>query len=162
MERNIRLPVKAPTPPEVLEKRKAYYQRPEVKERYRARAATEEYKEYHRKRRAEPETKKAMAEYARMRYHFPPGLYDQLMEAQGQACALCRRPFDLSKPRSIHSDHCHIGKHARGLLCSNCNTAEGHIKSLGFGPEEFGRRLAAYLADPPAKRWERGEQVLHG
>ncbi len=137
--------------PEEIERRREYYSRPEVKERYKARAKTEEYREYQRAYRASAKAKQMAAERNRLRYHFPIGLFDQLMEAQGRACAICRAAFD-SSPRSIHSDHCHIGNMPRGLLCRHCNTLEGHLRKIGLAPEEFAARLAAYLADPPAKR----------
>lgn len=51
-------------------------------------------------------------------------------------------------------DHCHGSGIPRGLLCNNCNAAEGHIESTGLSPKEFGERLAAYLDNPPAQCME--------
>lgn len=53
--------------------------------------------------------------------------YEALLEAQGGACAICRKP-----PRGTHArdkrlvvDHCHTSGLNRGLLCNTCNRAIG-------------------------------------
>ena len=75
--------------------------------------------------------------------------YRKLLALQDGKCAICRRV--LGK-RIGHADHCHDTKKPRGLLCSTCNQAEGLIKRSGLSSGEFGKRLAAYLAHPPAEK----------
>ena len=75
--------------------------------------------------------------------------YARLMEIQGGNCALCLNPLEGRRP---HADHCHDEKRPRGILCATCNQLEGMVKSTGIEPEELGRRLAAYLAHPPAEK----------
>lgn len=50
----------------------------------------------------------------------------QLLEKQGCACAICRKPLETAK--NTHVDHCHETDVVRGLLCSNCNTGLGLYK----------------------------------
>jgi len=135
--------------PEVIARRKDYYQRPEVKVKYKLRHSTEEHKEYMKSWR-QSETGKAKLKEAGLRQRaFTLELWEALRQAQGNACAVCRRLFgeDLHK---IHADHCHDTNKPRGLLCNNCNHAEGQIKKTGLTPEEFAKRLQHYLNFPPA------------
>ncbi len=46
---------------------------------------------------------------------------------QGGACACCRRPLNLARPRSIHVDHDHETGEIRGILHAGCNTAIGNL-----------------------------------
>ena len=78
------------------------------------------------------------------------GVTDSLFKAvwavQGGLCALCGVVLE----RRAHADHCHDSKKFRGILCGPCNQAEGLIRRSGLAPELFGKRLSAYLSDPPA------------
>ena len=49
--------------------------------------------------------------------------YDVLLLKQGGACAVCRK----QQKRHLHVDHDHATDAVRGLLCSDCNTALGHL-----------------------------------
>lgn len=109
--------------PEVREAQRNYKQRPAVRERHR-----------------ELEMQRRLG--------IAPGTRDLLAAYQRNACAICISPFT----KTPHMDHCHDTGTVRGLLCGRCNTAEGYIKSLGIPPEEFGKKLAEYLANPPAKQ----------
>jgi hypothetical protein len=52
--------------------------------------------------------------------------YAQMMEDQGEACAICDAPFT---PENLaHIDHCHDSGKVRGLLCNNCNNGIGRFK----------------------------------
>lgn len=153
--------------PENLAKRAAYYRRPEVRQRYLDRQATAEHREYMKKWRAS-EGGQAVQKDAGLRNStegtFNLALWNELVKLQGNACAICRRSFDSLGYRDVHADHCHDELKPRGLLCRNCNHAEGQIKKTGLSPEEFGRRMSAYLADPPAssskvKRAEPEERI---
>ena len=57
--------------------------------------------------------------------------FDKLMISQHNMCAVCHVTFDLSmKVLSPHVDHCHNAGHVRGLLCGNCNSAEGLLQTI--------------------------------
>jgi Recombination endonuclease VII len=94
--------------------------------------------------------RKRGSKYRLSRYGLTQQMFDQLLEAQGHACAMGREPF--TKDSVIFIDHDHAccpkeksscGGCVRGLLCLSCNTALGHI-------ERKGDLARAYLANPPA------------
>lgn len=50
----------------------------------------------------------------------------ELLELQGQACAICGRAFTADlKP---HVDHDHASGRVRGFLCTNCNCGIGQFR----------------------------------
>jgi hypothetical protein len=51
--------------------------------------------------------------------------YAGLLEAQGNACAICGGEWTNGRP---HVDHDHKTGKVRGLLCGPCNTGIGHLK----------------------------------
>lgn len=58
--------------------------------------------------------------------------FDEMMEAQGGACAICLTVLDSSKLVVDHSHSCcpgriSCGKCIRGLLCQGCNIGIGHF-----------------------------------
>lgn len=67
--------------------------------------------------------------------------YDSLLESQGGACAICKKPCPTGRRLAV--DHDHKTGAVRGLLCHSCNLGIG---KLGDDPE---RLLAAakYLLD---------------
>ena len=76
-----------------------------------------------------------------------PEQFAQTLEAQGNACAMCRTPFKKGKRICIDHDHACCpptlpgrccGKCVRGLLCLTCNVAVGYI-------EAYGEMARAYL-----------------
>lgn len=72
--------------------------------------------------------------------------YDQLLRWQGNRCATCRKRFSRLRPACV--DHDHRTGEIYGLLCSPCN-----LDVLGRTRNpEFYIRVAAYLADPPARQ----------
>lgn len=52
--------------------------------------------------------------------------FDELLEAQGRACAICRVAFGKTKVEAPHVDHDHESNVVRGLLCSRCNFLIGN------------------------------------
>lgn len=52
--------------------------------------------------------------------------YDQMLEAQGGKCFICRR--HCSSGRRLAVDHNHVTGKVRALLCSNCNRGIGHFQ----------------------------------
>lgn len=74
-------------------------------------------------------------------------LFNNLLAFQAGLCPLCHRNMG----KHPHADHDHDTKRPRGLLCGNCNRAEGMIRKSGVSPELFAARLTAYLKYPPAE-----------
>lgn len=50
--------------------------------------------------------------------------YDALFLKQGGRCAVCGK----QQTQHLHVDHDHASGVVRGLLCSDCNTALGHLR----------------------------------
>jgi hypothetical protein len=48
-----------------------------------------------------------------------------MLDAQGNACAICRKTLDLTKQRAVHVDHNHATGVVRELLCPDCNKGLG-------------------------------------
>ena len=73
--------------------------------------------------------------------------YEELFEAQGGVCALCKKGETTKRMKKgdgrerLAVDHCHDTGRVRGLLCFKCNTAIG---SLG-DTEEDAQRVVDYL-----------------
>lgn len=76
------------------------------------------------------------------KYGITQDVYDALIYAQGNRCAICRTSFDgLARRPSI--DHCHNTKKVRGLLCSPCNTGIGLLRES----EEIFSNALRYLRE---------------
>lgn len=69
--------------------------------------------------------------------------YQDMLASQGAACAICRTVDPKSKSGTFTVDHDHSTGAVRGLLCSPCNLALGHMKDE---PERL-RAAADYLAN---------------
>jgi Recombination endonuclease VII len=89
--------------------------------------------------------------YRLSRYGLTQELYDQLLTAQQNACAMCGTQFGDGQPVFIDHDHAccpdektSCGECVRGLLDLSCNTALGHIERR----YELAR---AYLDNPPGR-----------
>lgn len=58
--------------------------------------------------------------------------YDSMLVAQNEVCAICENPEHVvdknGNRRKLAVDHCHTTGRVRGLLCTNCNKAIGHLK----------------------------------
>jgi hypothetical protein len=58
--------------------------------------------------------------------------YTSILNKQNNVCAICKlseKAFDKKgKVRNLAVDHDHDTGNVRGLLCTNCNTALGHLK----------------------------------
>lgn len=81
-----------------------------------------------------------------VRYGLTVDEYHKLSEAQGNVCAICKRPETVRDPRtdtlrSLAVDHCHSTGRVRALLCSLCNTAIGKMND---DPDRL-EAAAAYL-----------------
>jgi len=54
-------------------------------------------------------------------------LYDQLLQQQDYACAICKQHQSTFK-KALGVDHNHDTGKPRGLLCDNCNRALGYLQ----------------------------------
>lgn len=62
-------------------------------------------------------------------YGLSPNQYQEMLDAQGGKCAICREATVGNKARkNLFIDHCHSTDNVRGLLCGNCNNLLGHAK----------------------------------
>lgn len=61
-------------------------------------------------------------------YRLRPGQYQELLDAQRNACAICREPF----VKTPHVDHSHETGAVRGILCHRCNTWLWVFERPGF------------------------------
>lgn len=112
--------------------------------------------EFHRGKR-EPDglcgqCKDCMAEATRAHRLAKFGLtlesFDALLDAQGGACAICRKPCPRGGALSVDHDHTccpesdrSCGECVRGLLCRPCNVALGNLRD----DPKILRRAAEYL-----------------
>ena len=71
-------------------------------------------------------------------YGLTPPVLDDMREAQGNACAVCRSSFE---ERAMNIDHNHETGAVRELLCQPCNAALGQ---LGENAQVI-RALADYI-----------------
>ncbi len=55
--------------------------------------------------------------------------YKSMLEAQGGACAICKRPQKDKRGFPLHVDHDHGSEAVRGLLCNGCNRLIGCLES---------------------------------
>lgn len=67
-------------------------------------------------------------------YGITSAQYDEMLEAQGGVCAICRTDTPGAKKKFFHVDHCHDTGEVRGLLCMSCNSrilpaAEWYLKN---------------------------------
>ncbi|WP_037821884.1 endonuclease VII domain-containing protein [Streptomyces sp. NRRL B-24720] len=72
----------------------------------------------------------------RNKYGITPEQYDQLLEAQGGLCAICRGPQRGRRP-VLAIDHCHESGLVRALLCDYCNFKVGIYENSRVEVEEF-------------------------
>jgi len=59
-------------------------------------------------------------------------------------CSICDCALSNGK-RGRHIDHDHETGLVRGVVCCNCNLAEGYVKAIGIDPITWAKRLISYL-----------------
>ena len=68
---------------------------------------------------------RAMATYYLRTYGLTKKQYDEMLDSQGQCCALCKSTEGGNKWSSFSVDHDHNTGVVRGLLCRACNMGLG-------------------------------------
>ena len=58
-------------------------------------------------------------------YGITPEQYEDMLQTQGGACAICRAKKPGGRTKLFFIDHCHNTGKVRGLLCMRCNTGLG-------------------------------------
>jgi len=94
-------------------------------------AAAKKYGEEHREERLLRERgryhEERRAQRMLARYGITVEQYDEMLATQGGGCAICGSAAD-GNGRYLHIDHDHETGAVRGILCSNCNRALGHLR----------------------------------
>lgn len=75
----------------------------------------------------------------RRKYALEPEVFEAMVAACGNRCAICDR--DMGQGIGCNVDHCHATGRVRGLLCRLCNTALGQA---GDSPARL-RAMADYI-----------------
>ena len=96
------------------------------------------------RRRREPEYEHRR--WLKRKYGITPEQYKEMEEAQGGACAICKRPENsvhaaTGEVKLLAVDHCHETGRVRGLLCWRCNVVIGKAEDR----PDLLRSMAAYL-----------------
>ena len=143
------------TPEGKTAKRASRDNTPEAKALRAAKRSTEEQLWRRRKRRTKAQVKERELAYARRpdvrlrryarRYNLSGAELKAKIEGQRGRCAACHGP--LTPGRGTHIDHDHASGVVRGILCHDCNLAEGFL----HGSPKRARQIAAYL-----ERWLKG------
>jgi hypothetical protein len=82
----------------------------------------------------------------RKKYNITEAEYNQILEAQGGACAICCKPAEKFQ-KGLHVDHDHSTHLVRGLLCWACNRLLPSRTNLAA----LLSQAIFYLGDPPAE-----------
>lgn len=103
------------------------------------------HKEYHRqyyKKHKARFNSNARAYHLKTKYDINQSKLDEMLEAQGGKCAICRKPPNCGRYKGLNVDHDHRSGKIRGLLCWSCNAGLGHL-----GDDIRGiRRALSYLS----------------
>lgn len=98
--------------------------------------------------------KRGRADHLRRVYGITAEEYDAMLAAQGDVCAICGQTDPTRERRlegrkrlprrnidALRVDHDHVTGKVRGLLCTPCNQAIGHLRD----DPRLLRKAAAYL-----------------
>lgn len=97
--------------------------------------------EKNRYAKSKPETRE---KHLIRKYGVSLAIYEQMLTAQGGACAICKKLAISESYGVLHVDHCHKTGRVRGLLCRNCN----HVLGLMGDSAELMVVAARYLKVP--------------
>ena len=81
---------------------------------------------------------------------FTSELFDEMLEAQGNVCALCGSDKPGGRWNRFFADHNHNTGKARGVLCFQCNCALGIIEARDYN---WMNRARKYL-DEGGLNWD--------
>ena len=112
--------------PEVIEKERIKNARPEMKAYRKAYKKTGQGKESNKRYQQKNYDKRKEAVFKnriKSLYGITPERYAELLEKQGNKCAICR-----TDKKRFHIDHCHKTGRVRGILCTSCNMGIGLLK----------------------------------
>jgi hypothetical protein len=104
---------------------------------------------YYAERKDDPAFKQRRGEWQRKTlYGITEAERLLILERQGRACAICRKPAVDGRGRTQVVDHDHVTGRVRGILCAPCNSALGQL-----GDDEAGiLHVLAYLRSGDAPR----------
>jgi Recombination endonuclease VII len=76
-------------------------------------------------KRSEEQKRRYRAKVRENTYGITEGQFDDMLQAQGGACAICGK---TPESKGHHVDHCHRTGAIRGVLCDLCNRGLGFFK----------------------------------
>ena len=92
----------------------------------------------------------SLANERRRKFGLSPTDVAALLSGQGNACAICSRPFDFARRAAFQIDHDHETGELRGALCTSCNRGLGFF----FDDPDLMRRAAEYVESRRSARLE--------
>jgi hypothetical protein len=99
-----------------------------VKKYYHNIDPKEKKRRYDKNRRSNEEYKKRERSRQLAKIGFTLELFNQMLEDQGNLCALCGTDNPGGNRTTFNADHDHKTGNPRGLLCMSCNLAIGYIE----------------------------------
>lgn len=105
----------------------AYPLRSEAVKAKKREADRQDYERHHAERR-----EKQVWVRLKLRYGLTREQYEQMLEDQGHACAICATPTPGGRGNRFHVDHDHETGEVRGLLCWPCNTKLAVLENRDF------------------------------
>lgn len=71
------------------------------------------------------------------KYKITKNKYLEILIAQDNKCAMCKRDNPGGRFKKWHIDHCHKTNQIRGILCAGCNLFLGRFEKYKFIAEEY-------------------------
>lgn len=90
------------------------------------------------------------------KYSLSEARYNELLDAQQGACAICKTTEPTGKWNVFAVDHDHTTGIVRGLLCNECNRGMGLLKDSSTLLRAAAEYLEAHQAKTNQERKERG------
>lgn len=133
------------------DKKRAYYEanRERTKARTRARYAAkrDEIREKVKAYNASERGRKAQRDLKlRAAYGITLVEWEAMFDAQGRRCKSCGT-CDPGSRKGWATDHSHVTKRVRGILCHRCNLAVGWLEKISPNPSVAMSRILGYLKE---------------
>ena len=106
---------------------------PEMQKESMRKWASKQPAEFHRQRGRKSQLK--------LKYGLTEADYQQMLETQNGACAICGTTTPTGKWKVFAVDHCHESGKVRGLLCNECNRGIGLLRDSS----DLLRKAAEYI-----------------